>query len=72
MEAARNNARTKTANESDLLYKVKGIHITTKIYLQKYQSLNQYVQLRKETKEKLNKSTQEKGDASDAKRKKQN
>ncbi len=29
-----------------------------------------YLQLRKETKKKLNKSTQEKGDASDAKRKK--
>ncbi len=76
MEAARNNARTKPANESDLLYKVKGIHITTKIYLQKYQPLKEttnmykYLQLRKETKEKLNKSTQEKGDASDAKRKK--
>ncbi len=28
MEAARNNARTQTANESDLLYKVKRIHIT--------------------------------------------
>ncbi len=76
MEAARNNARTKTANESDLLYKVKGIHITTKIYLQKYQSLKEttnmykYLQLRKETK--LTKSTQEKGDAGDAKRKKQN
>ncbi len=30
MEAARNNARTQTANESDLLYKVKRIHIITK------------------------------------------
>ncbi len=27
MEAARNNARTKTANESDLLYKVKGMSL---------------------------------------------
>ncbi len=77
MEAARNNARTKTANGSDLLYKAKGIHITTKIYLQKYQSLKEttnmykYLQLKKETK-KTKQINQEKGDASDAKRKKQN
>jgi hypothetical protein len=30
MAAARNNTRTQTANKSDLLYKVKIIHVTTK------------------------------------------
>jgi len=58
MEAARNNARTKPANESDLLYKVKGIHITTKIYLQKYQSIkettNMYKYLQLKTRQRKN------------------
>ncbi len=73
MEAARNNARTETANESDLLYKVKRIHITTKYIYKSISHLKRQpiCTTQKKGKGKLNKSTQEKGDASDAKRKKE-
>ncbi len=77
MEAARNNARTQTANESDLLYKVKKIHITTKYiyksisHLKRQPICTNIYNSGKKGKENLNESTQEKEDASDAKRKKE-